>query len=144
MWDAPEDRWTVGLAFNLPVQTGRRGGAVDEAKAMRAQYEADAERMSDAARTGVVVSLKQLEESGHVLHIFAERLLPIARKQVDAARAAFISSQVPFVTVIDAEKNLRGVELDQQAAQADYDRRRAELDRALGRIPGLGGKDGAR
>ncbi len=144
MWDMPEHRWTVGLAFNLPVQMGRRGGAVDEAKAMRAQYEAEAERMSDAARTGVVVTLKELEESGHVLHIFAERLLPIARKQVDAARAAFVSSQVPFVTVIDAEKNLRGVELDQQTAQADYDRRRAELDRALGRVPGLDGKDGAR
>jgi cobalt-zinc-cadmium efflux system outer membrane protein len=144
MWDTPEHRWTVGLAFNLPVQTGRRGGAVDEANATRAQYEADAERMSDAARTGVVVSLKQLEESAHVLHVFAERLLPIARKQVDAARAAFISSQVPFVTLIDAEKNLRGVELDQQTAQADYDRRRAELDGAVGRIPGLDGKDDAR
>jgi outer membrane protein TolC len=144
MWDAPGDRWTVGLSFNLPVQTGRRGGAVDEANAMRAQYEADAERMSDAARTGVVVSLKQLEESGHVLHIFEERLLPIARKQVDAARAAFISSQVPFVTVIDAEKNLRGVELDQESAQADYDRRRAELQGALGQIPGLDRKEDAR
>jgi cobalt-zinc-cadmium efflux system outer membrane protein len=144
MWDTPEHRWTVGLSFNLPVQTGRRGGAVDEANAMRARYEADAERMSDAARAAVVVSLKQLEESGHVLRIFEERLLPIARKQVDAARAAFISSQVPFVTVIDAEKNLRGVELDQQTAQADYDRRRAELDGALGRIPGLDGKEQVR
>jgi outer membrane protein TolC len=144
MWDMPEHRWMVGLGFNLPVQTGRRGGAVDEAKAMRAQYEADAARMSDMARTQVVVALKQREEAEHVLHIFAERLLPVARKQVDAARAAFISSQVPFVTVIDAEKNLRGVELEQQTAQADYDRRRAELDRALGRIPGLDGKEDGR
>jgi cobalt-zinc-cadmium efflux system outer membrane protein len=144
LWDVPEHRWMVGLGFNLPVQTGRRAGAVDEAKAMRAQYEADAERMSDAARTAVVVSLKQLEESGHVLHIFEERLLPIARKQVDAARAGFISSQVPFVTVIDAEKNLRGVELDQQTAQAVHDRRRAELESALGRIPGLDGKEDSR
>ena len=63
---------------------------------------------------------------------------------MDAARAAFISSQAPFVSVIDAEKNLRGVELDQRVAEADYDRRRAELDRALGRVPGLDGKEGAR
>jgi cobalt-zinc-cadmium efflux system outer membrane protein len=144
MWDTPEHRWMVGLGFNLPIQTGRRGGAVDEAKALRAQYEADAARLSDMARTQVLVAHKQLEESAHVLHIFEERLLPIARKQVDAARAAFISSQVPFVAVIDAEKNLRGVELERQTAQADYDRRRAELDRALGRIPGLDGKDDVR
>jgi outer membrane protein TolC len=144
MWDMPEHRWMVGLSFNLPVQLGRRRGAVDEANAMRAQYDADAARLSDMARTQVVVALKQLEEAGHVLHIFEERLLPIARQQVDAARAAFIASQSPFVSVIDAEKNLRGVELDQQVAEADYDRRRAELDRALGRMPGLDGKGDAR
>jgi cobalt-zinc-cadmium efflux system outer membrane protein len=144
MWDQPEQRWMVGLSFNLPVQTGRRHGAVDEANAMRAQYEADAARMSDTARTQVVVALKQLEEARHVLHIFEERLLPIASQQVDAARAAFISSQVPFVSLIDAEKNLRGVELDQQVAQADYDRRLCELERALGRMPGLDGKEDGR
>jgi outer membrane protein, heavy metal efflux system len=144
MWDTPEHRWTVGLSFNLPVQTGRRHGAVEEANAMRARYEADVARMGDAARTQVVVAVKQLEEAGHVLHIFEDRLLPIARQQVDAARAAFISSQVPFVSVVDAEKNLRGVELGQQTAQADYDRRRAELDRALGRVPGLDGREDAR
>lgn len=144
LWDVPEQRWMVGLGFNLPVQAERRAGAVDEAKAMRAQYEAEAERMGDAARTTVAVSLKQLEESGHVLHIFEDRLLPIARQQVDAARSAFAASQVPFVTAIDAEKNLRGVELEQKRAQADYDRRRAELDRAVGRIPGLDGKEDAR
>ncbi len=144
MWDMPEHRWMVGLSFNLPVQLGRRRGAVDEANAMRAQYEADAARMSDMARTQIVVARKQLEEAGHVLHIFEERLLPIARQQVDAARAAFVASQAPFVSVIDAEKNLRGVELDQQVAQADYDRRRGELDRALGRMPGLDGKEDGR
>ena len=144
MWDTPEHRWMVGLSFNLPVQAGRRRGAVDEANAMRAQYEADAARMSDMARTQVVVAIKQLEEAGHVLHIFEERLLPIARQQVDAARAAFVASQAPFASVIDAEKNLRGVELDQQTAQADYDRQCGELDRALGRMPGLDGKEDGR
>jgi len=139
MWDTPEHRWAVGLSFNLPIQTGRRGGAVDEANAMRAQYEADASRLRDRARTQVVVARKQLEESGHVLHLYEQRLVPIARDEVDAARSAFTASQTPFVAVVDAEKNLRSVELDQQMARADYDRRRAELDRALGRIPGLGG-----
>ena len=38
MWDTPEHRWMVGLSFNLPVQLGRRRGAVEEASALRAQY----------------------------------------------------------------------------------------------------------
>jgi cobalt-zinc-cadmium efflux system outer membrane protein len=140
-WDAPEQRWTVGLNFNLPVQIGRRAGAVDEANAMRAQFDADASRMSDAARTQVVVAVKELEESEHVLGLYEQRLVPIARDEVDAARAAFTASQTPFVVVVDAEKNLRSVELDREIALADYDRRRAELDRALGRVPGLDAKE---
>jgi outer membrane protein TolC len=143
MWDTPEHRWMVGLSFNLPIQTGRRGGAVDEANAARAKFEADAERMGDAARAQVVVATKKLEESTHVLHIYESRLLPIARDEVQAARSSFTASQAPFVAVVDAEKNLRTVELEEQVARADQDRRRAELDRALGRIPGVDGKDAA-
>ena len=137
MWDMPEHRWMVGLAFNLPVPTGRRAGAADEAEARRAEFESDAARMTDAARTQVFVSLTQLEESRQVIAVFEQRLLPLAKARIDAARAGFIASQNPFVAVVDAEKNLRGVELDYQLARAGYDRRWAELERALGRIPGL-------
>lgn len=137
MWDMPEHRWMVGLGFNLPIQTGRRAGAADEALAMRAQFESDASRLTDAARTQMFVALKRLQESEHVIGIFEKRLLPVARDQIDAARAGFTASQNPFVAVVAAEKNLRSVELDYQMARAECDRHRAELDRALGRIPGL-------
>ena len=137
MWDTPEHRWMVGLEFNLPLPTRRRAGAVDEANAMRAGYEADEARIRDAARTAVAIAVKRVEESEHVLRLFDHRLLPIARLEVDAARAAFTASRAPFVGAIDAEKNLRSVELDQQKALADCDRRRAELDHALGRVPGV-------
>ncbi len=137
MWDTPEHRWMVGLGFNLPIQTGRRAGAADEALAMRAQFESDAARLTDAARTQVFVALKQLQESEHVIGLFEKRLLPVARDQIDAARAGFTASQNSFLAVVEAEKNLRSVELDYQMARAECDRHRAELDRALGRIPGL-------
>jgi outer membrane protein, heavy metal efflux system len=141
MWDMPEHRWMVGLGFNLPVQTGRRAGAADEALALRAQFESDASRMTDAARTQVFVALKQLRESEHVIGLFEKRLLPVARDQIDAARAGFTASQNPFMAVVEAEKNLRSVELDYQTARAECDRHRAELDRALGRMPGLDAQD---
>ncbi len=141
MWDMPQHRWMVGLGLNLPLQTGRRAGAADEARAMRAQFQSDAERMTDEARTQVFVSRKQLEESRHVLKLFQTRLLPVAKDQIDAARAGFVTSQNPFVAVVEAERNLRGVELEYQMMRAEYVKRRAELDRALGRIPGLDWKE---
>jgi cobalt-zinc-cadmium efflux system outer membrane protein len=141
MWDTPEHRWMVGVGLNLPIQTGRRAGMADEAIAARAEFESEAARLTDAARTQAFVALKQLEESRHVLAVFESRLMPLAKERVEAARSGFVSSQSSFAMAIDAEKNLRGVELDYQVARAECHRRQAELERALGRIPGIAGKE---
>lgn len=137
MWDMPEHRWTVGVGINVPLPNEHRAGVIDEAHATRAQYESEVERMSDLAKTQVYVALRKVHESEHVLQLFQTRLLPVAREQADAAQAGFIASQVAFIAVVEAEKNLRSVELDYKLAQAECDRRQAELDRASGRIPGL-------
>ena len=138
MWDMAEHRWMVGLGFPLPIQTGARSGMKEESVAMRAQYESDARRLADSARTQVYVSLKRLEESRHLLRLFDERLLPVARDRIEAARASFTASRGPFTAVMEAERGLRMVELDHQMARAEYDRRHAELERAIGRVPGIG------
>jgi len=131
----------VGVGLNLPFQTGPRSGAADEARAMRSQLLSEAARMTDAARTGAFVARRQLEESKHVLELFERRLLPVARQAIDAARAGFITSQTQLTSVIEAERTLRRLELEYQMRRAEYVRRRAELDRALGRIPGLDWKE---
>jgi outer membrane protein TolC len=137
MWDMPEHRWMVGLSFDVPLQSQGRRGAAEEAAAMREQLEAEAARMGDAARTAIVVALRRLEESEHVVTLYRERLVPLARSRIEAARAAFAASQGSFSAALDAEKTLRGAELDAELAGVDHDRRRAELDRAVGRVPGL-------
>jgi len=87
------------------------------------------------------VSLEQLAESQHVLQLFETRLLPLGKARIEAARAGFTASQNPFAAVIDAERSLRGVELEYQRARSEQVQRRAELDRALGRIPALDWKE---
>ena len=144
MWDMPEHRWVVGVGINVPLPSDRRAGAIDEARAAHAQYESEIARMSDMAKTQVYVALRKVQESEHVLRLFDTRLLPIAREQADASQAGFGASQVAFISVVEAEKNLRSVELDHKLAQAECDRRHAELDRALGRIPGLEVEEGKR
>ena len=144
MWDMPQHRWMVGVGLNLPLQSAGRAGAADEARAMRAQFESEVLRLSDAARTQIFVSLRQLKESLHIIELYEKRLLPVARQQIDAARVGFASFQNAFSALIDAERNLRRVELDYQLARAAYGLRRAELERALGRVPALDEKGAQR
>jgi outer membrane protein TolC len=142
MWDMPQHRFMIGVGFDLPLQTRRRNGAADEARAMRSQLELETERLRDTARTQIFVARKRIEESKQVLALFDTRLLPIARARVDAARGRFISSHSPIGGVLEAERELRRLELDQQLARADYLLRKAELDRALGRVPAIDWKEG--
>ena len=142
MWDMPAHRWMFGLSVNLPIQTGVRDSAAEEARALGAEFDQEAVRLRDAARTQVFVARLQLEDSAHVLRLYATRLLPLAKQRIALARAGFVSSQNPFMAVIDAERSLRTLELDYQKARAERVVRRAELDRALGNIPGLDWKEG--
>lgn len=142
MWDMPQHRWMLGLGLNLPIFSAKRGGMADEARAQQAEFQSDAARLSDAARTQVFVSLKQLQESEHVLRLFDTKLLPIAKQRIDAARAGFISGRTPFMSVIETEKNLRSVELEYQVARAEQAAREGELERALGKTPGLAPEEG--
>jgi cobalt-zinc-cadmium efflux system outer membrane protein len=142
MWDMVAHRWMLGLGLNLPIQTNARQGAAEEARATQAQFEEEAVRLRDTARTQIFVARKQLAESEHVLHLFETRLLPLARQRIEAARAGFVTSQNPFTAVIDAERGLRALELDYQKARAEHVERRAELDRASGRIAGIDWQEG--
>jgi cobalt-zinc-cadmium efflux system outer membrane protein len=137
MWAMPPHRFMVGLGINVPLPTEQRRAAVDEARANHARYESEIARMSDLARTQVFVDSRRLKQSHAVLELLETRLLPVARDQVDAARAGFVASQTTFPVVVAAEKHLRSVELERTLAQAECDRQRAELDRALGLVPGL-------
>lgn len=137
MWDMPEHRWMVGVGINLPFHGERRASAADEARAASAQLESEAERLTDKARAEASVARKRLTEAGRVLQLLEGRLIPIAREQIDAARAGFVTSRNDFASVVEAERNLRSVELDLERARANVDRRSAELARALGRVPAL-------
>ena len=143
MWDMPAHRWMVGVSLDVPLQSSARDGAAAEARAQRSQLEREAERSRDATRTQVSVALKQLEASQQVLQLFETRLLPLAQQRVELARASFGTGREPLTAVLEAERGLRDVELDVVQARAERVGRGAELDRALGRIPGADWKQGA-
>ncbi|HKA14549.1 MAG TPA: TolC family protein [Myxococcota bacterium] len=136
-WDERELRPSVGLAMNVPLALGRRSAAVEEADARLEQARSERDALEDEVRLDVERGAERYAETRHVLHLIADRQLPASRDQVEAARAGFESGRNSFLALIDAQRNLRSVELSYEQALADVSRRRAELDRALGRIPGV-------
>lgn len=135
MWGTPEHRWMVGVGVNLPIRRRPLRAAVAEAEARLASAESELAGLEDEVRAEVVVAAENLREALHVVHLYRNRVLPAARDQLAAARTGFETGAVTMLSLIDAERTLRTAELNHDRALADSFSRRAELDRALGRLP---------
>jgi cobalt-zinc-cadmium efflux system outer membrane protein len=122
----------VGARSNLPVRFARRGGAVAEAQARLAQRRAELARLTDRVNFEVQEAYEQVLESERVLDLYEKTTLPTARRNLETAIAEYTVNRVPFLNLIDAQRNL--VELRDRyfEASADYLRRRAALERATG------------
>jgi len=139
VWQESDLQPFVGVQMNVPLRIDRRRAALDEMHARLARAESEREGLADEVRFAVESAVDRLQEARHVRHLFESRLLPAARDQVEAARAGFETGRNSFLALIEAERNLRTTRLGREQALTDVSRRGAELERAIGRIPGQAG-----
>jgi outer membrane protein TolC len=132
MWQEPEMRPMVGLRLNLPVRLDRRSGAVAEASARLAQRQAELARRVDEVNFEVQQAYEQVQESRRAVRLFEEEILTAARANVKSAQSAYVTGQIPFLTLVEAQRELVELRDRYYATVADYLRRRAALERAVG------------
>jgi outer membrane protein TolC len=144
MWAEVPHRLMVGVELEVPLFQGPRRARVVEAEAMRTRMRSEASHLAADVGVEVTRARARLVEALKALTLYRDRLVPAANDQVTAARAGFESGRNGFQVLLDAEKNQRGVELRFEEAVADVQRRRAELEWTLGRMPGLTSEGGTR
>jgi outer membrane protein TolC len=137
-WWQPRERDLrpmVGVRLNLPVRTDRRDAAVAEAQARLAQRRAEVIRAIDQAGLQVQEAYEQAREAEQALQLYQESALPAARENVRLAQSSYTTGKVPFLSLIEAQRNLVELRDRQFELQAESRRRRAALDRATGAQP---------
>jgi outer membrane protein TolC len=122
----------VGVRLNLPVRLARRDAAVVEAQAKIAQRRAELAARADQVNLQVQEAYEQVVESEQVVRLYVGDILPAARQNVKAAQPAYMTGKVPFLSLVEAQRNLIGLSDRHYEAVADYYRRRAALERAIG------------
>jgi outer membrane protein TolC len=127
-------RAMIGVKLNLPIRTGRRDAAVVEAQARLAQRRAELAKAVDQAGLQVQEAYEQVQEIDRALKLYEESALPAARESVRLAQSSYTTGKVPFLTLIEAQRNLVELRDRQFELQADARRRRAVLDRATGLV----------
>ena len=133
-WQRPEQdlRPMIGLRFNLPVRSDRRDAAVAEARARVAQRRAEVARVVAQAGLQVQEAYEQVREAEQALKLYEESALPAARENVRLAQSSYTTGKVPFLNLIEAQRNLVELRDRQFELQTEARRRRAALDRATG------------
>ena len=134
-WWQPRERDLrpmVGVRLNLPIRTDRRDAAVAEAQARVAQRRAELARAIDQAGLQVQEAYEQAREAERALQLYQESALPAARENIRLAQSSYTTGKVPFLSLIEAQRNLVELRDRQFELQAEARRRRAALDRATG------------
>jgi outer membrane protein TolC len=131
-WQEQQLRAQVGVKVNLPVRLARRDGAVSEAEARLAERQAELARRTDEVNFEVEQAYAQVHESARAVHLYEQTVLPAAEANVKSAQAAYVNGQIPFLTLVEAERNVVSLRDRNYELVADYYRRLATLERVVG------------
>lgn len=122
----------LGVRMNLPVYRGRRNGAVAEAEARLGQRKAELARLTDQVNLQVQEAYARVQKSEKSVRLYQDTILPAAEKNVKSAEAAYTNTKIPFLSLVEAQRNAVNLRDRYYEVLADYFRRRAELERAVG------------
>jgi outer membrane protein, heavy metal efflux system len=131
-WQEKELRPMIGLRLNLPIRTARRYGAIAEAEARIAQRSAELARLIDEVNFQVQEAYEQVRKSERIVALYRKTILQAAQANVKSAQPAYMTAKIPFLSLIEAERNLVNLQDRYYEAVADYFRRRATLERVIG------------
>ncbi len=131
-WTDSPQRGQIGLNVNIPLDQSRRRAAVREAMFRLRKMEAEYQQALDNVRHDVETACARVEGSRKTAWLYSQRILPAARRNVESAAAGYTAGNVDFLRLIQAEREAIELEEKYQDAVAEYHRRRAELERAVG------------
>ncbi|HEX9046869.1 MAG TPA: TolC family protein, partial [Verrucomicrobiae bacterium] len=119
--------WNPQFSLTLPIWRDKLHAELAGAQQARraAQARLTAEQINLAA--DFAEQTYMVREADRLLELLRSRLLPRARQSLEVARAAYRSSQVDFLNVIDAERALLSFQLAEIAAQSQREIARAQL-----------------
>jgi len=123
----------VGMSFNVPIYRQKRQAAVCEASARLRQRRAELDARIDQVRFEVESAWDRASERREVVRLYEQKILPAAEANVESARINYTAGKVDFLRLVEAERQLRQQQDKYHETVAEYHRRMAQLQRAVGR-----------
>ena len=129
----PENmRPAVGMDINIPLHNERRSAAVREAENLVAQRCAEYQDRLDQVHYEVRSAWSRAAQSQRVVELYDQSILPASQRSLDSAVSNYTSGKLDFLRLLDAERQVYSQREMYYQSIAEYHRRMAELERAVG------------
>jgi len=126
-------QWQIGARVNLPMRYSRRSAAVSEAQFRVAQRRAELAKLTDRVNFEVQEAWEQVRETDEIVKLYESKILPAAEANVKEAQTGYVAGRVPFLNLVEAQRNRVNLKDRYYEAVAESLRRTAALERAAGR-----------
>lgn len=126
------DEVMVMASVSLPLWRERYAAARREAEAMRNESVATRENLQRELETAVQMTLFGLRDAERKLRLYDQVLLPRARQSVESLQSAYRVGDADFLDLLEAQRTLLSIELNQQRALADQVQQLAGFERIIG------------
>jgi outer membrane protein, heavy metal efflux system len=127
------DMYTLGLTFNLPVQTSRRQAAVAESNAAITTSTEEFNSIKNTIQAGVADLVAQMERRRKLAELYKTGILPQARQSLESSVIGYRVSKVDFLTMLDSMVTLFTYEREYYDSISGYQINRAQLEALVGK-----------
>jgi outer membrane protein TolC len=124
--------YMLGMSVNLPARRDKRFAAVAEAQARLNERKAVLDKQINQVNFEVQQAYAQVMQGLQAVRLYEKDVLPAAEANVKAAQAAYQTGKIPFLSLIEAQRGVVNLRDRYYALVADYHRRLATLERAVG------------
>ncbi len=131
MWGQSEMRPMVGVGINIPFG-GNHKGNVHAAEARLRQSQARLANKRSQLLSKLAQTYAKASQTLDTLHLYSNRLLPLAKQKLSVAESNYRNSRGGFSDLVDAQRQLLKIRLEQAMAQAELYAQLAELNRLAG------------
>lgn len=127
------DGYGAMASVTLPFVNARKYRAgVAEADARLSAARSGRRRLEDRARREVEQAFLRAKTALLQYELYAGTHVPQAEQALRVAQSAYESNQLGFLDLVDTIRRVESVHLDHVAAQADFERAYADLERVVG------------
>lgn len=117
--DVGEDPWNVSIAINLPIWERKNHAAIQSAKSSAVAIEATYRNRVLELKSNLSSALNRQANNVERMQRYESKLIPLAEHALENIHAAYETSQVSFLEVIQSERTLIQLQLSYWRAVAN-------------------------